>query len=214
MYVKDYMVTNVITVTSDTLVTDAQDLMKKHDVRRLPVVDNGRLTGLVTMPDIKEAAPSSATSLSIWELHYLLAKLKVGEIMTKASKLITVPPDTTIENAARLARQHKIGSLLVVESKDHLLGLLTDTDIFDILIDILGPYENTVRLHFYESFKGKPLGEITNVINKHRMVIHSMFVVTSPGSKRKDLIVRLGTTDAGPVIKDFRDRGYTVEQSP
>ncbi|MDP2663294.1 MAG: CBS and ACT domain-containing protein [Dehalococcoidia bacterium] len=213
MYVKDYMVTNVITVTSETLVTDAQDIMKRHDVRRLPVVDHGRLAGLVTMPDIKEAAPSSATSLSIWELHYLLAKLKVGEIMTKASKLVTVSPDTTIEAAARIARQHKIGSLLVVENKDHLLGLLTDTGIFDILIDILGPYEGTVRLHFSESFKGKPLGEITDTINKHRMIIHSMFVVTVPGSGRKDLIVRLGTTDASAIINDFRAKGYTVEQS-
>lgn len=213
MYVKDYMVTNVVTVNSDTLVTDAQDIMKRHDVRRLPVVDRGRLVGLVTMPDIKEAAPSSATSLSIWELHYLLAKLKVGEIMTKASKLVTVPPETTIEDAARVARQHKIGSLLVVEDKDHLVGLLTDTDIFDILIDILGPYEGTVRLHFYESFKGKPLGEITETINKHRVLIHSMFVVTAPGSGRKDLIVRLGTENAAEVIRDFRDKGYTVEQS-
>ena len=214
MYVKDYMVTNVVTVTSDTLVTDAQDLMKKHDIRRLPVVDHGRLAGLVTMPDIKEAAPSSATSLSIWELHYLLAKLKVGEIMTKFPKLITVAPDTTVEQAARIARQYKIGSLLVVEDKDRLLGLLTDTDIFDILIDILGPYEDTVRLHFYESFKGKPLGEITETINKHRVVIHSMFVVTAPGTRRKDLIVRLGTTDAAPIIRDFREKGYTIEQSP
>ncbi len=213
MYVKDYMVTRVITVSSDTLVTDAQDLMKRHDVRRLPVVDRGHLVGLVTMPDIKEAAPSSATSLSIWELHYLLAKLRVGEIMTKAAKLITVPPNTTIEDAARIARQHKIGSLLVVEGKDQLAGLLTDTDIFDILIDILGPYDGTVRLHFYESFKGKPLGEITDTINKHHMLIHSMFVVTAPGSGRKDLIVRLGTDDASPVISDFRAKGYTVEQS-
>lgn len=212
MYVKDYMVTNIVTVTSDTLVTDAQDLMKKHDIRRLPVVDRGRLVGLVTWPDIREAAPSSATSLSIWELHYLLAKLKVGEIMTK--KLITIAPDTTIEQAARIARQHKIGSLLVVEDKDRLAGLLTDTDIFDILIDMLGPYEGTVRLHFYESFKGKPLGEVTETINKHRVVIHSMFVVTVPGSKRKDLIVRLGTTDASAIIREFRDKGYTVEQSP
>ncbi|MDP2727036.1 MAG: CBS domain-containing protein [Dehalococcoidia bacterium] len=214
MYVKDYMVTNVITVTSDTLVTDAQDLMTKHDVRRLPVVDNGRLTGLITWPDIREAAPSSATSLSIWELHYLLAKLRVGEIMTKAPKLITITPETTVEQAARVARQYKIGSLLVVENKDRLVGLLTDTNIFDILIDILGPYEGTVRLHFYESFKGKPLGEITNTINKHRVLIHSMFVVTVPGSRRKDLIVRLGITDAGPIIRDFRDKGYIVEQSP
>ncbi|MDO8690597.1 MAG: CBS and ACT domain-containing protein [Dehalococcoidia bacterium] len=213
MYVKDYMVTNVITVTSETLVTDAQDLMKRHDVRRLPVVDHGRLVGLVTMPDIKEAAPSSATSLSIWELHYLLAKLKVGEIMTKAGKLITISPDTTVEAAARIARQYKIGSLLVVENKDHLLGLLTDTGIFNILIDILGPYEGTVRLHFSESFKGKPLGEITDTINKHRVIIHSMFVVTVPGSGRKDLIVLLGTTDASAIISDFRSKGYTVEET-
>lgn len=211
MYVKDYMVTDVVTVSSDSLVTDAQDLMKRFDVRRLPVVDNGRLVGLITMPDIKEAAPSSATSLSIWELHYLLAKLRVGEIMTKASKLITISPDTTVEQAARVARQHKIGSLLVVENKEKLVGLLTDTDIFGILIDILGPYDNTVRLHFYESFKGKPLGEITDTINKHHVLIHSMFVVNVPGSNRKDLIVRLGTTDATAVISDFRDKGYTVD---
>lgn len=214
MHVKDYMVTDVITITSDTLVTEAQDLMKKHDIRRLPVVDHGRLVGLVTWADLREAAPSSATSLSIWELHYLLAKLKVGEIMTKAPQLITVTADMTVEQAARIARQHKIGSLLVVEDKDRLVGLLTDADIFDILIEILGPYEGTVRLYFHESFKGKPLSEITEILNKHRVIVHNMFVVTTPGSKRKDLIARVGTTDASAIMQEFRERGYTVEQGP
>jgi acetoin utilization protein AcuB len=212
MYVKDYMVTDLKTVTGDTLMTDAQDLMKKEDIRRLPVVENGRLVGLITWADIQKAAPSSATSLSIWELHYLLAKLKVKDVMTK--NLITVGPNTTIEEAARLAREHKIGSVLVVEDKERLVGLLTDTDIFGILIDMLGPYEGTVRLHFFESFKGKPLGEVTQTINKHRVVIHSMFVVRVPKVGRKDLVVRLGTSDATAIVQEFREKGYTVEVTP
>ena len=109
--------------------------MKQRRIRRLPVVDrNGRLVGIVTRGDVREASPSNATSLSIYEIHYLLSQLAVEAIMTRNPR--TVTPDTTIKEAARLMLDHKISGLPVVEG-DQLVGIITESDIFRGLIERL-----------------------------------------------------------------------------
>ncbi len=210
MYVRDYMTTNVITCAPETLVIDAQKLMQEHDIHRLPVVDGDKLIGIVTRTKLRDVAPSPATSLSIWELNYLLAKMKVKEVMEK--NIVTCTPDTTIEDSAIIAKSHRVGALPVIEN-GKLVGIITLTDVMNIFVEVLGIEKNNTRLHIHKSFLGKPLGEITSIINEHGVQIISMFSVTVPRTHQKDLIVRLKTDNPGPIVEDLQSRGYVVEIS-
>ncbi|MBE7554557.1 MAG: CBS domain-containing protein [Anaerolineales bacterium] len=130
--VKDWMTREVITINSDMTLPEAHRLMTDHKIRRLPVIDNGRLVGIVTLGDVREAEPSSATSLSIWEVNYLLAKLKIGEIMTP--KPLTISAEETIGQAARLMLEKKVSGLPVVDEKQHVIGIITESDIFRLVV--------------------------------------------------------------------------------
>lgn len=126
MRIRDVMTKNPITVESGTLVLDAQKIMRENNIRRLPVVDKGKLVGIVTQHDLLQASPSPATSLSVYELNYLLAKMRVKEVMTKNP--VTVSPDTPFEEALRIGQEKKVGSLPVVD-KGKLVGITTESDI-------------------------------------------------------------------------------------
>ncbi len=125
--VKDWMSGKVITITPDQTLPDAHEIMKKRKIRRLPVVENGELVGILTLGDLREAGPSDATTLSIFEMNYLLARLKVREIMT--TDPLTVTPQTSLTDAAKLMLHHKIGGLPVVEGNT-VVGIITESDIF------------------------------------------------------------------------------------
>lgn len=126
--VKDWMTRNVVTITSETSLPEAHRLMSDHQIRRLPVLDKGRLVGIVTRGDVREAEPSDASTLSIWEMNYLLAKLKVKKIMTHEP--ITIQADNTIGEAAQLMLENKISGLPVVDDTGHIIGIITESDIF------------------------------------------------------------------------------------
>ena len=128
--VHDWMTPNPITVDLKTTLPEAHKIMKDRRIRRLPVLDRGRLVGIVTLGDVREAEPSDATTLSIFELHYLLAKLTIGEIMTREP--ITISANATIREAAKMMLQHKIGGLPVTEN-GNLIGIITESDIFRVL---------------------------------------------------------------------------------
>ena len=130
MRIRDVMTKNPITVDSETLVLDAQKIMQENSIRRLPVVDKGKLVGIVTKHDLLQASPSPATSLSIHELNYLLARMKVKEIMKKNP--MTLSPDTPFEEALKMGQDKKIGSFPVVEN-GKLVGIATESDIVRFL---------------------------------------------------------------------------------
>ncbi len=132
MLVKDWMTREVVTITPDTTLPDVAALMRQHNIRRLPVVEDGVLVGIVSHTDVHRARPSDATSLDIWELNYLLSKLKVERIMTPNP--YTVREDSTIKEAAQLMHDHKVGGLPVVDDNNHVVGIITESDIFRILI--------------------------------------------------------------------------------
>jgi CBS domain-containing protein len=133
-YVRNWMTPNPVVINEDAVLPDAHELMKEYGVRRLPVVNKaGRLVGIVSQTDVREAEPSDATSLSIYELNYLLAKLKIKRIMTE--QVITVTPDTTIAEAARIMLQKKIGGLPVLED-GQLVGIITESDIFRMVVKL------------------------------------------------------------------------------
>ncbi len=130
--VRDWMTPNPVTVGPKTTVPEAHKLMKERDFRRLPVVDEyGRLIGIVTLSDLREAGPSPATTLSIFELNYLLAQLTVDKIM--ARDVVTVSPNATIRDAANLMLEHEVGALPVMEN-DKLIGIITESDIFRVIV--------------------------------------------------------------------------------
>jgi acetoin utilization protein AcuB len=126
MKVRELMSGGPITVGVDTPVFDARQTMMKERIRHLLVVEGGRLVGIVTDRDIRLNLPSQATSLSMWEVNYLLAKLTVSKVMTKS--VIIIGPDQDASEAARLMLEHKIGALPVLEG-EHLLGIITETDV-------------------------------------------------------------------------------------
>ena len=132
LLVRDWMTSKVITVDGRTTLPDAHKLMRTNNIRRLPVVEHGKLVGIVTRSDIREASPSDATTLSVWEMQYLLSKLEVRQIMTKSP--VTILPDASIKEAARLMYEHKIGGLPVLDGKGRLRGIITESDIFRVLI--------------------------------------------------------------------------------
>ncbi len=125
-----WMSTNLVTIEPRTTLPEAYKLMKRFGIRRLPVMDFGKLVGIVTLGDIREARPSQVTSLSIYELNYLLSQLKIERIMTPQP--ITISSEATIGQAAKLMYDHKIGCLPVMEA-DRLIGLITESDIFRVI---------------------------------------------------------------------------------
>jgi len=130
--VKEWMTSDVITVKPGTRISEAHQIMKEKGIRRLPVVENNRLMGIITIGDVREASPSDATTLSIWELNYLWAQLTVEKVMT--TNVITVKATTPILDAAELMLEHKISGLPVVNDQGVLAGVITESDIFRMLV--------------------------------------------------------------------------------
>ena len=208
MRIKDVMTRNPVTADSDTLVLDAQKLMKENNIRRLPVVDKGKLVGIVTKHDLLEASPSPATSLSVFELNYLLAKMKVKEIMKKNP--VTITPDTPFEEALRLGQEKKIGAFPVVEN-GKLVGITTESDIIRFVTRVLGIKEEGSRITI-EGLGGKlgDLEKIVSVANQHHTVILSMMSLPRPEKKDWMIVLRLKTNDPDPLVKDFKKAGFNV----
>jgi len=144
MFVSQKMTKRPVTAKADMSVSDALELMHVTKVHRLPVLDpNGKLVGIVSEGDLLYASPSPATTLNVWEMHSLLAKLKVDKVMTR--KVFTVTEDTPIEEAACIMVEKKIGGLPVMRAKE-LVGIITETDLFKVFIALLGGYRPGVRV--------------------------------------------------------------------
>jgi acetoin utilization protein AcuB len=163
MLVRERMTKNPVTTTPDTSVTDALRLMRERKVRRLPVMDaRGKLVGIVADQDLLYASPSPVSSLSVWEMNYLLAKLKVEEVMTR--QVITVTEDTPLEEAARIMVDNKIGGLPVMRD-GQLAGIVTETDLFKIFLELLGARRPGVRVAAYIPGVKGTLAKITSAIS-------------------------------------------------
>ena len=144
MLVRERMSTQPVTIPADTPITEALRAMRQGGVRRMPVLDEeGKLVGIVSETDLLYASPSPATSLTVYEMHYLLSRLLVSELMTR--EVISVGPDTPVEEAARIMADYKIGGLPVMEG-DRLVGIITETDVFTVLLEMFGAREKGLRL--------------------------------------------------------------------
>jgi acetoin utilization protein AcuB len=206
MSVRDFMTKNVITVHSEMPIFDAIDLMKKHDIHRLPVVDNDRLVGLITEGTIAEAMPSKATSLSVYEMNYLLNKTTVADIMLKRVK--TIKPDALLEDGISVMRKENIGVLPVLEG-ERLIGIITNNDIFDAFLKITGYYDGGTRvsLEIIDDHSGV-LAEITKLLSEHQLSI--LTIVVNRMALKTIVEIQVESRQATEISTIFTNAGYTV----
>lgn len=209
MKVRDVMTWNVITVSSDTPIMEARKIMDAHNIRRLPVVDRGKLVGMVTKDRILRASPSPATSLTVWEINYLLAKMTVREIMVK--DVVTVSPDMSAEAAIALAQNKKVGSLIVVED-GKVVGIATTNDFFyRILNPVLGLGMPGTRIIISDGADPKKMPDIMALVQKNNLKLLSMHSMPPVEGKEKDLCLHLDASDVSPLVKDLQGKGFKVE---
>jgi len=209
MRIKDVMTRSPVTVDSETPIIDAQKVMKENNIRRLPVVDRGKLVGIVTQHDLLLASPSPATSLSIYELNYLLAKMKVKEVMKRDP--VTVTPDTPFEEALRIGQEKKIGSFPVVDEAGNLVGITTESDIVRVLTRVLGLREEGSRITI--EGLGQKLGELQkliSILDEHKTALLSMITVPRPEKGDWMIVLRLLTKRPEPIVRDLRKANFNV----
>jgi acetoin utilization protein AcuB len=209
MYVGRKMTTKVITVTPDTPIVNARDLLREHNIKQLPVVDQqGKLVGILTDRDIRSAWASPATTLSIYELTYVLQKLTVESVMMR--KVITVTPDATIERAAKIMHDHKIGSLPVVED-DKVVGIITNTDLMEVLLDALGIKQEDGRIAVLVKDRIGVLADVCGLLARGNINIRSMVTLPLhqyPGIS--EVVMRLNPGDRASAVEQLTKAGYTA----
>ncbi len=189
----------VLTITADVPVQEALAMMRRDKVRRYPVVDKkGKLIGIVTDTDLMNAKPSEATTLSVWEVNYLLSKITVERVMTK--KVITICTDCTIEEAARIMADNKIGGLPVMDG-DKLVGIITETDLFKILLEMLGARTPGARITVEVKNKPGALHELTGAISGLGGNIVGMGHLLGESAETNTLMVKVTGVELEPLKK-------------
>ncbi len=161
MLVGERMSRPVISITRDMPIHDALALFKKERIRRAPVLKDGKLIGIISDKDLLNASPSKATSLSVWEMNYMLSKITVKEVMTRA--VLTVQADTPIEEAARIMADNKIGGVPVMKA-DKVVGMITETDLFKIFLELMGVRTKGIRVTAIAEDHPGQLAKITKAI--------------------------------------------------
>lgn len=206
MFVKDRMSVNLVTVTEKTPVLEAGELMRKHDFARLPVVREGQLVGIVTREDLLKVSPSKATTLSVWELNYVLSKLTVKEAMS--SQPITIAAEVTLEEAALLMRSKGVGALPVMKD-GALAGIITESDIFDAFLELMGLRQTGTRLTIDLENRIGAVADLTEIIKKHGVNIISMALFHGK-SESGELVIRLDKPDSEVLVKNLHEHGYKL----
>ena len=200
MLVKSRMTPNPITVTPETGVSSAFAIRKEHSIRRLPVVKGGKLVGIVTDKELQQVSPSKATTLSVFELNYLLEKTTIKDAMSRDP--ITVQDDDLIEKAALLMRSNKVGALPVMHG-DRLVGIITESDIFDAFIDTMGFRNAGVRMDLQLDDQAGSISAVTKIISDNGGNITHMTLYGDG-----ELVVRISEDNADVVVKALTDAGF------
>lgn len=210
MFVGERMSHPIISIGPDMPVHDALDLFKRERIRRAPVIKEGKLVGIVSDKDLLNASPSPATSLSIWEMNYLLSKVTVSEVMTK--NVMTVAEDTPIEEAARIMADNKIGGLPVLRD-GHVVGIITETDLFKIFLEFMGAREKGVRITALLDDKPGQLAKITKAISGAggNFIAFGQFTGEDPSNRLVTFKVKgVDEKTAKEVIKDIAKEIWDV----
>jgi len=205
MLVQDWMHSDVITIDAHASVIDAVHLLKEKNIRRLPVLKNGKLVGIVTDRDLKDFTPSKATTLDIYELRYLLSKASVEEAMTPDP--ITVTPDLPIENVAAIMHDKKISGLPVVNKDKTLAGIITESDVFKLLVALSGVREGGIRICLPIEDKPGSAKDVADIPRKYGGKIEAILINyenVKPGYR--DLILRFKGGDTQAILKEIKEK--------
>lgn len=197
MLVGERMSRNPVTILDTASIDDGLHIMRERKVRRLPVLDaSGKMVGIVSDKDLLHAAPSPATSLSVYELHYLLAKLTIKQVMS--SPVISVGSDTPVEEAARVMADNKIGGLPVMEG-EQLVGIITETDVFKILVELLGARTPGLRLTVAVTEGKGVLARISQALAELGANIVSIVTYAGQNPSQRMIMLKLSGADATSV---------------
>lgn len=211
MLVRDIMSTNIVSVPSTTSLAEARKIMEAHRIRRLPVVDKGKLVGIVTRDDLDRAGPSQLTTFSIHEVAYLLGKLTVREVMRK--DLVTIGPNATVEEGVALAQARKVGALLVLDG-GRLVGIATTNDFFyKILNPTLGIGQPGSRVVVHNCCGAADIAKILTAVDRMGFEIASLYTLkVAAESERCDCTLHLNVPEAEQVVTELGKMGYEVEK--
>ena len=210
MIVADIMTTNVVSISSNTSLAEARRILDAHHLRRLPVIDRGKLVGVVSKDALDRMGPSQLTTFSVHELGYLVNKITVKEVMRR--EVVTVTPDATIEKAVALAQSNRVGILVVLEG-DKVVGVTTTNDFFYKVVNpILGINVPGTRIVIRNCNKGLDIEKVIAVINNLKIRIANLFLIDIPEVDKHDLVVHLDIEDCSKCIEEIRKLGYLVEE--
>jgi len=209
MLVRDVMTSNLITIPSDTPVFEAERIMEFHRFERLPVVDKGKLVGLVTKDTLLKASPSSATSLSHGELLYLLSKLTVRDIMKK--NVVTVSPNIPVEQATAIAQKSRVGCVPVVD-EGKVVGILTTNDIFYKVVNpLFGIGEAGKRMIIHGGGETESMKTILETVHNSGIKIKTLFTIRHAEDQKNDLILHLESEDISSLISQLKEKGFSLD---
>jgi acetoin utilization protein AcuB len=205
MLVQHWMTRDPITVEADIPFLEARLILKEKRIRHLPVVERGKLIGVVTDRDLKEAAPSGASTLDVYEMNYLLLKIKIRELIKRNP--ITIRPWDSVERAALLMHDHKIGCLPVVDDAGNLIGMITETDLLAAIIEILGYKELGTRIAFEVLDGPDACQQLAHLLHDHRMDLRSLVTCalhTRPGYR--EFVIRVRGDQADALAKEIKTK--------
>jgi acetoin utilization protein AcuB len=206
MYVKNRMTANPYTIEADAPINEVIELMRDKNLKRVPVVRGDRVVGMLTNTDIQKVSPTKATTLSIYELNYLLSKTKVSDAMSK--EVISIGPDGLLEEAALLMRDNRVGTLAVVQD-GKLVGIITESDIFDSFIDLLGFRNPGSRIAVDAADVPGALATIGQIFNSQNANITHIVAYRGSGG-RSDVVIRTNAINTEEIEKKLEESGYNV----
>ncbi len=206
MFVKDRMTVNPVTIKDSAPVIEAGEIFRKNKFARLPVMHEEKLVGIITQDDLLKVSPSQATTLSVWELNYVLSKLLVKDAMTRNP--ITISPNVTLEEAALLMREREVGALPVIE-QDKLVGIITESDIFDAFIDLMGLKRIGARISIDLEDRVGAIAQITDLLRAESINIVSLALFHRDHSSG-ELVLRLDSPQSQSIVERLKEKGYKV----
>ncbi len=206
MFVKNKMTTNPFTISPDQTIPDAHEIMAQNGVKRLPVMKDGKLVGIVSKEDIQHASPSKATTFSMGEITYLLAKTKIKSIMTKNP--VTISSGALLEEAAIVMRDNDISFLPVVDN-NKLVGIITKTAIFDSFIELLGFRETGTRLTIEVDDEPGIMSNLTSIIGNSGANITHVAVYRGANGKSA-IVIGISSLNTADIEKSIEERGFKI----
>lgn len=207
MYVKNKMTQNPYTIKPNAPISEAIELMSEKNLKRVPVVDNGKVVGVLTKNDLQKVSPTKATSLSIFEINYLLSKTLVKDAMSK--DVFTISPDSLLEEAAVTMRDKRVGTLPVVND-EVLVGIITESDILDAFIDVFGFKEKGTRITLVANDVPGALAEAAGIFKEFNANITNIVVDNRDNGKRV-LVFRTSSINTDNIEKKLIETGFKIE---